>query len=56
MENAETITIRVPREWLDAVHEWRRGQRDIPGRAEAIRRLVDWAIERQALEDDDGKA
>jgi hypothetical protein len=30
---------------MDAIDEWRRGQRDLPSRAEAIRRLLDKALE-----------
>ena len=31
---------------LTAIDEWRRAQRDLPGRSEAIRRLVESALDR----------
>ena len=40
MEQAERFTMRVAPDFLRGVDEWRRLQPDIPGRSEAIRRLV----------------
>lgn len=36
----------APEEWLKAVDSWRAKQPDLPGRAEAIRRLVAMALEK----------
>lgn len=33
--------MRVSPEWLALIDEWRRQQKDLPSRAEAIRRLVE---------------
>jgi hypothetical protein len=40
-----SFQIRTSAEWLSRVDEWRRGQPDIPTRAEAVRRLVDKGLE-----------
>lgn len=37
--------MRAPGEWLDALDYWRRHQPDIPSRAEAIRRLVEFGYQ-----------
>lgn len=34
------ITVRLPRDLLDAVDEFRREENDLPTRPEAIRRLI----------------
>jgi hypothetical protein len=39
------VMIRLQDGPLDAIDEWRRQQPDIPGRSEAIRRLVAFALE-----------
>jgi hypothetical protein len=36
--------MRVSEEFLRKVDNWRRGQADLPSRAEAIRRLIDQAL------------
>ncbi len=40
MEQHERFTMRVSDEFLRLVDEWRRRSQDIPGRSEAIRRMV----------------
>jgi hypothetical protein len=35
------ISVRVDEEFLKLIDEWRRKQDDLPGRPEAIRRLVE---------------
>lgn len=40
------LQMRVDEEFLGLVDDWRGGQRPIPNRAEAIRRLVKIAIKR----------
>ena len=40
-----SFQIRTSAEWLSRVDEWRRGQPDIPTRAEAVRRLVEAALD-----------
>lgn len=37
--------MRAAPSWLQRVDDWRRQQSDIPSRAEAIRRLVDKALQ-----------
>jgi hypothetical protein len=39
-EKTQQINLRVPIEFFKAIDEWRRREPDIPGRSEAIRRLV----------------
>jgi len=36
----------APAEWLKALDDWRRKQDDLPSRAEAIRRLVEIALQK----------
>jgi hypothetical protein len=43
---SERFELRVPADWLQKIDDWRRRQSDLPSRAEAIRRLVDEALER----------
>lgn len=38
---SERLQMRVSREFITAVDDWRRRQPDIPSRSEAIRRLVE---------------
>jgi hypothetical protein len=40
-QTGELIGVRFQPKPLAAIDAWRRGQEDLPGRAEAIRRLVD---------------
>lgn len=41
----ERLQMRVSPEFLTRVDEWRRKQIDLPSRSEAIRRLVEKALE-----------
>jgi hypothetical protein len=45
--------MRVSEQFLRTVDEWRRGQSDLPPRAEAIRRLVDLATKIKKKPEDD---
>jgi hypothetical protein len=42
-----SLNIRIPVVLKHRVDEWRRGQPDIPGRAESIRRLLERALQCQ---------
>jgi hypothetical protein len=42
--NDKQFQMRISEEFLARIDEWRRAQPDIPGRAEAIRRLVEIAL------------
>jgi hypothetical protein len=44
LRNDKTFQMRASEEWLRRIDDWRRLQPDLPGRAEAIRRLVDKAL------------
>ncbi len=52
MTQTETIAIRISEPLLELLDEARRKERDIPGRAEMIRRL----IERTAPQEEEGAA
>ena len=41
LKNDKTFQMRASEAWLRRIDEWRRHQEDLPGRAEAIRRLVE---------------
>lgn len=45
LQHDRPFQMRVSESFLLIVDEWRRGQPDIPSRAEAIRRLVQKAVE-----------
>jgi metal-responsive CopG/Arc/MetJ family transcriptional regulator len=49
-EGSETVRVQIvtSENWLERIDEWRRKQPRIPNRSEAIRVLVDWALERDA--------
>ena len=49
VDNRKQFNMRVTNEWLGKVDDWRRSQRDIPSRSEAIRRLVEVGIEASKL-------
>lgn len=50
-DNADkTFQMRVTEAWLVQIDDWRRMQKDIPSRAEAIRRLVEIAISSEKSE------
>lgn len=40
----ERFEMRLDPEMIERIDQWRREQPDLPGRAEAIRRLVDAAL------------
>jgi metal-responsive CopG/Arc/MetJ family transcriptional regulator len=44
-EQLERVQIRVPSEWLEGVDHWRAKQDGVPSRDEAIRRLVEHALQ-----------
>jgi metal-responsive CopG/Arc/MetJ family transcriptional regulator len=46
MQHIRTFQMRVDDEFLRQLDDWRRLQPEIPSRAEAIRRLVQEAMER----------
>jgi metal-responsive CopG/Arc/MetJ family transcriptional regulator len=43
-EMTQQFNLRIPPEFLKAVDDWRRHQEDLPGRSEAIRRLVELGL------------
>ena len=45
--------MRVSESFLRMVDDWRRGQIDVPSRAEAIRRMVELAITAEKKSDTD---
>jgi hypothetical protein len=44
----ELIGVRIQPEMIGKLDDWRRGQEDLPGRPEAIRRLVELALKAKA--------
>ena len=46
LTNDKQFQMRVSEQFLKKLDKWRRKQPDLPGRAEAIRRLVELALER----------
>jgi hypothetical protein len=46
--NTERLLMRVSKDFLQAVDEWRRKEADLPGRTEAVRRLVQLGIDASA--------
>jgi hypothetical protein len=47
-EQTERFQMRASKEFMQSLDEWRRRQPDLPGRAEAIRRLTELALTRQS--------
>ena len=43
-EQTERLQMRVSKDFIKIVDAWRRKQDDLPGRSEAIRRLVDLGL------------
>lgn len=39
------VSLKAPQSFFDKIDEWRAGQRPIPNRGEAIRRLVEVGLE-----------
>ena len=46
--DSEAITVRMPMNALQKLDDWRRGESDLPGRPEAIRRLVELGLKAKA--------
>lgn len=44
-ETTKRVQLVAPPSWLARVNEWRRQQPDLPNMSDAIRRLVDKALE-----------
>lgn len=49
MSQHPQLNVRVDESFLARLDEWRRQQADLPGRPEAIRRLVDAALTRARI-------
>lgn len=43
----ERVHLTMSSDQLSAIDEWRRLQMDLPSRAEAVRRLVEWAVRQE---------
>jgi metal-responsive CopG/Arc/MetJ family transcriptional regulator len=50
VEHAERFNMRASKELFEMLDNWRRKQPDIPGRSEAIRRLIEKGIAAEAAE------
>ena len=55
LQKADRLEMRVDQAFLDAVDAWRREQRVIPPRAEAIRRLVELGLRQQPVKKPQGR-
>lgn len=44
-EGAKIVTVRFALEMQQKINEWRRGQPDIPGFSESLRRLIEKGLE-----------
>jgi metal-responsive CopG/Arc/MetJ family transcriptional regulator len=44
--DTEAVNVRLPREMIEAIDAYRRAEEDLPTRPEAIRRLVEKALEK----------
>ena len=42
--DSEPVTVRMERIQIEAVDDWRRGEKDLPSRPEAVRRLIDLGL------------
>jgi hypothetical protein len=42
--DSEPVNVRIERQQLAALDDWRRGQSDLPSRPEAIRRLIELGL------------
>lgn len=40
-KDTEAVNVRMEREQIERLDEWRKHQRDLPSRPEAVRRLVE---------------
>jgi hypothetical protein len=45
--DTEAVNVRLPRETLQNLDDWRRRQDDLPTRPEAIRRIVDDGLKKR---------
>jgi hypothetical protein len=45
---SEAVNVRMAKSGLESIDDWRRNQPDLPGRPEAIRRLVDLGLKAKA--------
>lgn len=45
LQNDKQFQMRVSEDFLKTIDDWRRRQEDLPSRAEAIRRLVEQALD-----------
>lgn len=45
---SEAVTVRITTDGLRQIDDWRRQQGDLPGRPEAIRRLVELGLKAKA--------
>ena len=48
--DSEQMRARMSRDLIDRIDVWRREQPDLPGRPEAIRRLVEKALDAEAAQ------
>jgi hypothetical protein len=46
--DSEAVNVRITREGLETLDNWRRKQADLPGRPEAIRRLIELGLKAKA--------
>ena len=46
--DSEAVTVRMAVDALQSIDDWRRHQDDLPGRPEAIRRLVELGLKARA--------
>jgi hypothetical protein len=47
--DSEAVNVRLAREALQTIDDWRRKQDDLPGRPEAIRRLVELGLKAKRI-------
>ena len=55
LQNDKQFQMRTSEEFLARLDAWRRNQPDLPGRSEAIRRLVDAALTAEETSSNKGK-
>jgi hypothetical protein len=49
-EKTTIVAVRIPESQVEAVDNWRRSQRKIPGLAEAVRTLINRGLEQKTGE------
>jgi hypothetical protein len=49
-EKTTIVAVRIPESQIEAVDDWRRSQRKIPGLAEAVRTLINRGLAEQKSE------